>query len=133
MEINIVPLCFGALFFIVGLVILIKQLMERKNSTYRVKAQVIRYEEKIHHDTETAARSIVYYPVVKYYVNGQWYEVQKNSGSGRRPYALGQEIEIMCNPNNPEQFYLPGDKTSFIVAIGGIILGGVVIYLAFFG
>lgn len=48
-----------------------------------------------------------YYPVFTYTVNGNTMHKISNVGSVKPIYAVGQQMTIRYNPDNPDEFYIP--------------------------
>ena len=56
-----------------------------------------------------------YYPVFTYSASGITFSKMNNVGTAKPTYAIGQQIMVKYNPENPDEFYLP-EKTHIIVA-----------------
>jgi len=74
----------------------------------------------------------VYYPVLRYYAAGQWYEQRGDIGRGRQPYDIGERVEILYDPQKPESFYIVGDRASLVMSVICLLLGAGVMILSFF-
>lgn len=68
-------------------------------------------------------RGATYAPVFAYTYNGENYIRQSNSSSYPPKFFEGEEVEILLNPENPEQYYAPEDDTIKILYIVFISLG----------
>lgn len=87
-------------------------------------------------------RSYTWHPTYEYYVNGVRYVEERKSGSEKKLFEEGQQIEIRYNPNNPEDVYVPAEQqekglTKFTVlavgffASGFLAIGMLILFLAF--
>lgn len=125
----------GAVFFLGGIALLVKQVLNRKNNTASASAQVIGYEEKeqTDHTSDTVTTTVIYYPIVRYYAAGRYYEQKGSTGSGNKKYSLGENVNIKYNPDAPEQFMFEGQKTEWIMAGVAILIGCGVLALAILG
>ena len=109
-----------------GIIALISYFNKVKNYTLHTRGKVVEIVEKItwdRHRDGSPDKDYSYYPVVEYEIDGQTYVEQSLSTCQPRSYQIGQEIDIICNPNEPHKFYLQGDKTSLVVGIFFIVLG----------
>jgi hypothetical protein len=102
--------------------------------TAHTTAQVIemKREEEIKIETDddgntTKRTSVSYYPIFQYMVNGNNIEVRSSVGTGRPRFIEGQAVNVLYNPNKPEQFYVVEDKVAGNFGIYFIIFGLVVV------
>ena len=109
-------------FFIVSGNNLVKVCTEETTGTV---VGILRDEET---DSE-GYTSIVYTPQIEYKVGEQLVSVKGNGSSNASDHTVGEQIEIMYNPNNVEEHMIKGDNSSNIGGIIWIVLG-VVILLA---
>jgi len=130
MKVNIGLLLVGLAFFAAGVSMLVTQLKKKKFNTAAATAEIIGYHVEESHRAKD--HSVVYYPVLRYYAAGQWYEERGDVGRGKRTYAVGDRVEVFYNPQKPESFYILGDKSSLIMAVIGLLLGAGVMILSFF-
>lgn len=131
MEINYAVLGIGLVFFIVCSVLLFKQLKSKKTNTESVTATVVGYHTEISHDTESGADNIAYFPIMRYCVNGKWYEKKSDVGRGKEKYIVGEHVELLYDPQNPENYIIAGDNLAIIVAVAGMAAGIALCILAF--
>ena len=62
--------------------------------------------------------SIVYTPQIEYKVGEQLVSTKGNGSSNASDHSVGEQIQIMYNPENVEEHMIKGDNSS---KIGGII------------
>lgn len=118
-------LLVGVIFLAVGIFILVKNNRLAKECTEKAVAKVVDMETEINTDTDSAS-PYYYYPVVEYEAGGKKVTVRMDSGSSTPEYNLGEEVKILYNPNNVEEFIVEGEKGSKIFSIVFIVLGGLV-------
>jgi len=131
MEFNLPVLLIGIFFFAIGVLLLVKEIKKKKNSTSAALAEVASYFTSVSSD-EDGGETYSYFPVMRYYIAGKCYEQKSDTGSGKKKYEIGQKVNILYNPDNPNEFMIEGDKNTFIAAVIGIILGLGAIILSFF-
>jgi len=132
MNCNIPVLLIGAAFFAVGVLLTLRQWSGKKNNTLKTTAYVTRYDTEQRYDTDTASISIVYFPVLSYRANGRQYEKRDSVGSGKKKYEIGQQLDILCDPRDPQRFFIKGDRSAALVATAALAIGTGVILLSFF-
>lgn len=64
--------------------------------------------------------SAMYSPVYEVYVDGETKTLTSNAYSNFPP-AVGDEVTVMLNPDNTDQFYVPGGVEDFIAKIFSIV------------
>ena len=69
--------------------------------------------------------SIVYTPQIEYKVGEQSVTIRGNGSSNASNHIVGEQIEIMYNPNKVEEYMIKGDNSSNIGGIIWIVLGTV--------
>jgi len=129
--INIGVLLVGIVFLTVGIIMLTKQLKSKKHNTATASATVVAYEEQVSHDADTG-RSVSYFPVMRYWAGGIWQEKRSDVGRGRKLYEIGQVLDVLYDPEHPENFIIAGDKSTAIVSVVIIIVGLGVCVLSLF-
>lgn len=70
------------------------------NLSERTTGEVVRLDERWDTDSD-GARSKAYYPEFSYKVEGRNYSVVSNSGSNPSSFRIGEQVEVLYNPNNP--------------------------------
>ena len=58
-------------------------------------------------DIPTKRDNRVYYPIFEYTVNNETYRQQSPTGEGVKRADAGENITIMYNPANPDEYYVP--------------------------
>ncbi len=104
---------FGLIFIVAGAIGV------HQNDTFLPAKGVIRSMERTYvatdsNDTDT------WEVMVEYTVDGRSY--LSNVGSKKDDFAVGREIDILYNPNNPEMVVLPGKTVWIIAVIAGAIV-----------
>lgn len=129
MQINFGLIIFALVFGGAGFAVFNKHLKAKRLNTEEAVAEVVAYHTEISHGSK-GRRSTSYYPVVRYQVNGEWFENRTDTGRGSKPFNLGDQIKIMYNPENPASFHIYGDNSSFI--FGGIFMA-IGVFLLYMG
>lgn len=115
----IVKILMGLLCLLVGIGLIsfgIKKMndFKEKNKTYiETIAKVVDYKDDFDSDGDRMQAEIV-----EYTVNGETYRAT-SPDSSTDPDALGSEVKIKYNPNNPEEVIWVGDNTHIILFIVG--------------
>lgn len=115
MQLIIIPI--GVLLILVGVGFHKKHKHLQSICTSRVAGEVIGNDRRENTETETDAEghrstrtSVTYYPVFRYTLRGRTFEPVSSTGTGRPRFTEGQAVTVCYDPDNPEQFYIEGDK-----------------------
>lgn len=76
--------------------------------------------------------SIVYIPQIEYKVGEQLVTAKGNGSSNASDHKVGEEIQIMYNPNNVEEHIIKGDNSSMVGGIIWIVLGAIILLVGIF-
>ena len=125
----VVPLLFLALFFVVGIVLIlagtIGKVIIKTACTYEIQAQCIDGRARTFsfggEDLRSSHRSRRYSPIWQYTYNGKEYTSKSNTWSTMRPPDTQEFYRIFINPSKPEQFYSPEFNNYFTWLILGIL------------
>ena len=71
--------------------------------------------------------SISYAPQIEYKVGEKLITAKGNGSSNASAHTVGEQIQIMYNPDNVEEYMIKGDNSSSIGGIIWIVLGIVVL------
>jgi len=71
--------------------------------------------------------SITYTPQIEYKVGEQLVTAKGNGSSNASDHTIGEQIEIMYNPDNIEEHMIKGDNSSKIGGIIWIVLGSIIL------
>lgn len=71
--------------------------------------------------------SISYVPQIEYKVGEQLVTAKGNGSSNASDHKVGDQVEILYNPNNVEEYIIKGDNSSNIGGIIWIVLGVIVL------
>ena len=64
-----------------------------------------------------------YRPVYDFYYNGQNYRVESNISHRPAVFDVGEKTEVKVNPADPEEIYVPADKSGSLAGIICIATG----------
>lgn len=103
----------------------------RISASEKVFGQVIGYEERTSISREIEAQIPLQFPQLNFTTqNGQTVKTTSLYGKTTKSYKIGQQVEILYDPNNPQNAEIVGDYAPYFVHFGTIIIGGC---LAVFG
>ena len=71
--------------------------------------------------------SIVYTPQIEYEVGEQLVTAKGNGSSNASDHKIGEQVDILYNPNNAEEYMIKGDNASNIGGIIWIVLGVIIL------
>ncbi len=120
----VLPILLLSVFIIVGIGLMtiptIVKIIKKKKTSFKVMGKVIDLEGAYEEGTK------VFAPVYEFYFNGKTYRVKSNVITNVGVPKIGEVLEIMIDPNNPEEFYVEEqNKTLTIILFGmGILLVG---------
>ena len=116
---NITVMVTG-LFFTIGLLMivlpLIKQQYLQRVCTEPVMARCVYLDSR--RETTNGRTKILYAPKWEYSVDGEVYQHQENTYTNLNVPAIGEEREILMNPDAPEQVYSKNGSFKITVAMG---------------
>ncbi len=122
----IVCLIVGLIFIVIGCLIFYFQKQDEKICTDKVDGVVVELvarkstsTRKNHHSSTT------YAPVYEYDYKGHHYRVQSSISSSPASFSVGEQVEIMVDPDDPSHIYVPADKASRLICIIFAGIGGV--------
>lgn len=103
MDIDFSGVLFGLFFVAIGVFVIMFQRSQNKKCTEETTATVI---DNVHPNHGSSIGK--YMPVFQYTVNGQ--TITQTSSLARRPkkYEIGDQVKLCYNPNNVNEFYVPG-------------------------
>ena len=117
----------GIIFLIAGIIIYNTSTTKIKNCTEPVTATVAEVKEKrerrISDDDLEPDLKKYYYPVFEYTYKGSEYKVESNEGERSSSYKVNDKIELLINPNKPEEFVVKGSKSYLIITIIFLFFG----------
>ena len=119
-------IAFGVFFIIVGIAVLLFQNNKKNKCTETTTATVV---DLIRKKTSSSHRTFA--PVFEYNVNGQTVRVTSSYSTRHIKHNIEDKVELKYNPNNVNEFYVPGYNSKglgilFILAGLGVI--GLMIY-----
>ncbi len=116
---SVIIILLGVVFFLIGFSFYKKHKNLKSVCTMPTMGKVtgMSKEESVSTETDNDGNTkkttrINYYPVFQYIVDGKIIEKKSTTGTNRPRFTEGQNINVLFNPNNPEQFYVVEDKAS---------------------
>lgn len=140
-----VIILIGLVIVLIGFYFHKRQQNLKSVCTMQTTGKVISMERRVEYITETDSdgnskkrKSVAYYPVFQYILDGKSIEKKSTVGTSRPRFTEGQNINISFNPNNFEQFYIAEDKAAarfgiyfMIFGVAVFIIGIVAIFVPF--
>ena len=115
------PIVMLIAMLIAGIIQLIIGLSTKKrkerNCTFRVLATISKYDE--YYDTKD--RRTMYTPIYTFTYDKKTYEVSQASYSSVEKYPIGNSIEILIDPANPNDFIMKGFAMYKLLIFMGVI------------
>ncbi|WP_455649236.1 DUF3592 domain-containing protein [Enterocloster citroniae] len=117
-----VYLLIGLIFICVSIVV--SKSIQRKKSvcTQNVQAKVIDItRETLNRGNHTSS----WYPVYEYWTGNQKIQKKSHIGGIKNTFKIGQDVNLLINPKNPEEFYNPTDQAGTlkkVFLVVGLIL-----------
>lgn len=103
----------GAIFAGVGSVMMIVTAASHSKCTTEAPAVVV--EMRTSRSTHKGRVSITYAPVLDYEYHNEKFTYTSNIFTNPPKYKKGQHVTVMLNPDNPNELYILGDSTSYIL------------------
>ncbi len=91
----------GIILTIVGI---IKMIGSKKRCTLRVHATCVGMDTSESHDFEDDSYTTMYSPIYEIYHCGQMLRIKNPAYSGICHVRVGEQVELLINPNNPNEF-----------------------------
>ena len=121
----------GMVFLIVGIIRQVSYSILQRDCVAPTYGTVTDIYERVNGTDKD--ETVIYYPVYEYVAGDQVYTSQSDVGSNIIRYDIGQQVPVMYDPNNPERYYIVGDKVNERFGIIFICIGGVLAILGVLG
>lgn len=122
----IIEFLLGFIFLAIGIVGLALNASVKTRCTEQITADII----DVFVQTERKGKK-TYFPVYKYWYEGNEYRKKSNVGFSTPKYKAGDQVDIYIDPNEPKTIYSPKDMKGLKIAlIISIVVGVIVISLA---
>ena len=112
-------LIFTGIWYLVGAVFLAVGFGLRRASLRREERLRARTDgtiaEVVRHERHTSnGRSVSWYPIVEFEVDGHRISLESSDGSGRKAFYEGQRVEVLYDPDDPACFRLAGRNAGLL-------------------
>lgn len=99
---------FLGIVLIVFSIIRLLKLKKIEKCGAQAEAKVVRMKE----NKVRTGRQVYdeYTPILEYTIAGKVYQTVALASQGDKRYELGDTVKIRCNPDNPEEILIPGDR-----------------------
>ncbi len=111
----------GAVFVLLGILMIVNLIRDRKLCTYPVDAKVA---EVILTRRKGRGRCTVRTAVFEYYFEGKVYRIKDNVGTSEEKYHTDDIVELYIEPEKPEHFYCPKNDMNIYTGIVAFIFMG---------
>ena len=123
---GIFVIVWGAIFVLLGILMIVNLIRDRKLCTYPVDAKVA---EVILTRRRGHGRCTARTAVFEYYFEGNVYRIKDNVGTSEEKYHTDDIVELYIEPEKPEHFYCPkNDKEKYIIITAFTLMGGFVLW-----
>lgn len=119
----------GVIFSIIGIAMLNHRKKKEERCTSKVWGKVKDIVRQKSHDSD-GGYSYSWHPVFEYTIGGLTYIKESMSGSTQTKFAIGQDIEIYYNPEDPHDYYVPEDKIPKVLGKVFTAVGMIAIVIA---
>lgn len=109
----------GAVFFIIGIVMLNKSNKKKINCTSSIYGKVTDIVRNQSYDEYSSS----WHPVFEYNIGELKFIKKYPYGSSKSKYEIGQEVEIHYNPEDYNEYYINGDTLPKTIATIFTIVG----------
>lgn len=126
---KLLVILMGIVFVGIGIYLLVKGNDMAKRCTAETKGTVVEVIEEVeeNNDSDGHSYSYTYYPVIEFKAGEETVNKKYSTGYGNRnKYSVGDQIDILYDPNKPTDYLIKGDKTSNMLGIIFIVAGAVV-------
>ena len=117
----------GIVFLAIGLWALIYCVVRERNYNGRASALVLDIVKKQYRSYDSHRLTIHYHPVLEFHANGRYVKNTYFAGSNPCKYIVGQNITVRYDVNNPEIYFIEGEKVTKVLGIIFTIIGTVII------
>lgn len=119
-------LIFAVIFISVGIIMLCYPQIKEKKCSETVTAEVIDNSSESIRFSRNGSRgrrvSTVFRPSFSFTYEGVEYIVESKTASNPPAFHTGEIVELHIDPNDPQNFYAPSDKTTKFL---GLIFSGI--------
>ena len=119
----------GLIFFISGIIILKNRKKKEKNCTSKTHGKVI---DILKHENRGIDSTYTYswHPVFEYTIGNLKYVKESFYGFSESKFAIGQDVEILFNPENYNEFYVANETLPRTLGRIFTIIGNLLIIIA---
>lgn len=104
------PVLIGIVFTIVGIVMLRKVKEKERKCTYKINGKVIEVNKRIIRNSDSACYNYGWFPVFEYNIGEKKYRKESIYWTSSPKYEIGQTVEIYCNPEDYNEYYIRGEN-----------------------
>ena len=117
----------GMIFIIIGVIFFIVEIVKKKKCKVTTNATVIDIARDQSRDSD-GSYSTTLHPVFEYEVSGNIYVKKSRYGSSSCKYYIGQQVEILYNEKNPNQYYVKGSLSGIMFGVVCLVAGIISIF-----
>lgn len=108
----------GVNFLCIGAALYAKEKRKRASCTQQVIASVTDIQHRAigasGYTDADEVKMMSWFPVYEYSVHGTVLRKRASVGTVRPEVSVGQKVNLYVNPNHPDEFYSPADKSAFV-------------------
>lgn len=123
---RLVVILIGIMAIVLGIFVMISGSRLAKVCTAETTGTVVGILREEETDSEGYI-NVVYTPQIEFKVGEQLVTIRGNGSSNASDHTVGEQVEIMYNPDNVNEHMIKGDNSSSIGGIVWIVLGVVIL------
>ena len=131
---KILVIISGIIVLVVGIILFLNAKGLEKRCTAEAIGKVVDF--KIEEGTETedgyVRTTYTYFPIIEYKAGNKTVTKQSSIGSQSKKYSINDQVDILYNPDNIEEYTIKGDSTSNYLSIIFIIVGIIIVLVGVF-
>ena len=108
----------GVIFLCIGTALYARGKRKRASCTQQVIASVTDIQHRAigasGYTDADEVKMMSWFPVYEYSVHGTVLRKRASEGTVRPEVSVGQKVNLYVNPNHPDEFYSPADKSAFV-------------------
>jgi len=128
----ITVLIIGIIALVAGIVVFFSDKNIDENYTGSTTAIVLEYEEAEEYSSSMEMLETVYYPVLKYSVDGTEFTEKYSQYYSDLEYPIGSSVDISYLPDDPSKFSITEDNRGTIITMWEVPVGILLIVLAIY-
>lgn len=123
-------LAFGVLFCVIAAGLLGSQKRKTGRCSEKTTGTVVGYVPMRGGVTNDDITTEMWHPVFEYYASGRHIKKTGAVGSVKKKYDIGEQVEVFFDPDEPEKFYIAGERAGRLLSVIFAAIGVLAIVVA---